>query len=214
MSHPGSTFSVAHRPSAHPPQPRWLQRRPEPAVPVSYAMRPGRANPADFAGRRSAHDSARVLFLDGRSGNVPAVIAGAAGRLRIVLLDAHTDGIAQMVHHLHERHAIHDLLISTADETGCLSLGNSCLTVANLYAYEDELRRIGSALAPTGRIRLLGRGTRTGRSEGALLVMLSRLTGATVEASPLPAHDEASWAVPWPEPSDHGGLEELARKVA
>ena len=150
----------------------------------------------------AAQNTARVLFLDGRSENVPAVIAGAAGRLRIVLLDAHTDGIAQIVHHLSERHTIDDLLISTADETGCLSLGNVCLTVANLYAYEDQLRRIGTALTPAGRIRLLGRGTRTGRGEQALLVMLSRLTGIAVETSPVPAHDETVWAVPWPEPDE------------
>jgi hypothetical protein len=192
--------------------PRWLQRPPASAR-HQLNPHPGTSHiPGPFARNHPARKN-RILFLDGRSGDIPAVIAGCAGRLRIVLLDAHTDGIRQIAHHLNERHAVDEVLISTADETGCLSLGSTRVTVANLYAYEDELRRVGSALAQTGVIRLLGRGMRTDRSEGALLVMLSRLTGAEVAASRMPAHELSNWAVPWTEPAGLGSSRD-ARKVA
>ena len=97
------------------------------------------------------------MFLDGRVENLPAIIQEAAGKLRIVLLDRDADGIRQIAHHLRERRSIEQLFIATAHERGRLSLGCSSLTVGNLYAYEDDLRRIGAALSPTGRVRILGR---------------------------------------------------------
>ena len=143
---------------------------------------------------RSRPFGTRILFLDGRMDELPRIIAGAAGRLTIVLLDANSDGIAQMAHHLRGSSGIDTVMIATCDEAASLSLGSANVTVGNLYAYEDELRRIGAALAPGGRVRLLGRGLRSDRSDQPLLIMLSRLMEATVEASPEPA-----WAIPWEE---------------
>ncbi len=114
--------------------------------------------------------------------------------MRIVLLDRDADGIGQIAHHLRERRSIELVLIATADERGRLSLGCSSLTVGNLYAYEDNLRRIGSALSPTGRVRILGRNGQAESSDKPLLIMMSRLSGAAVEVCPEPA-----WAIPWPD---------------
>jgi hypothetical protein len=133
-----------------------------------------------------------ILFLDSRVENLPAIIREAAGNLRIVLLDRDADGIRQIAHHLRERQSIELALIATADERGRLSLGCSSLTVGNLYAHEDDLRRIGAALSPTGRVRILGRRTQDDSSDNALLIMLSRLSGAAVESCP-----EQAWAIPW-----------------
>lgn len=192
-----------HRPKPTPArglhQPRWLHRPAAPAhegpgrsVDWHYSLPHNRELPQNREPRMASGRS-RVLFLDGRSRNVADMIAGAAGRLHIVLLDAHRDGVSQIVHHLHRRLLIDDLLIAAADEEGCLSLGNARLTVANLYAYEEELRLIGAALAPSGRLRLLGRGLREDRGESALLVMLSRMMGVAVEACRVPVEDLTSW---------------------
>lgn len=179
-------FAASHAPC---PPPRWLQRRPMAAAKAQVRMT-----------IPPAHRSTRVLFLDGRSEDVPAIISAAAGKLQIVLLDRQLNGVKQLAHHLQGRVLLDELLIAAADTTGTLSLGNTDLTVANLYAYEDDLRRIGSFVSATGRIRLLGRGQRADRGDGALLVMLGRMTGVAVEATTEPAHLAAGWSVPWREP--------------
>ena len=126
------------------------------------------------------------------SKNLPAIIREAAGKVRIVLLDRDADGISQIAHHLRERRSIEQLFIATAHERGRLSLGRSSLTVGNLYAYEDDLRRIGAALSPAGRVRILGRNVQSEGVDIPLMIMMSRLSGAAVEACPEPA-----WAIPW-----------------
>ena len=127
------------------------------------------------------------------------VIAAVAGRLAIVLLDAHIDGISQMFHHLRARQGIQNLLISTVDEPSALTLGSASVTVGNLYAYEDTLRRIGNAMRPSGRIILLGRGVHSGRSDAALLAMLSRLAGVAVVDDQRPPEQLADFpAAGWP----------------
>ena len=202
-----STFDPApRRPAiAHP---RWLQRAPRPVTAThpddGSPFRSTRYPAAPFAvastgpagcevrrpalsARASRPSANRILFLDGRTADLTAIITAAAGRLTIVLLDAHSDGVSQVAHHLRGHAGLDAVLIATVDEAGCLSLGSACLTVGNLYAYEDELRRIGGALSPVGRVRMLGRGPRSDGSDKPLMIMLSRLMGATAEACPEPA---------------------------
>ena len=138
-----------------------------------------------------------------------SVIADAAGKLRVVPLDRDCDGIAQVAHHLRERRSIDLLMIAVADERGCLSLGSSRLTVGNLYAYEDNLRRIGAALSPAGRIQILGRNGRIDSCDRPLLIMLSRLAGATVESCAGP-----DWAILRPDLVEHGQRPAGSRMVA
>ena len=204
MRHTGSHEQPSARPGAHSrvhiPPPRWLYRRPAAELkrlgggPLAALTPPLREQRLALL---PAPDKCRILVLDSRGENVPEVIAAHAGKLRIVLLDRDLDGVTQIAHHLQDRASLNELLIAAADTMGTLSLGNTELTVANLYAYEEELGRIGRCMAPGGRIRLLGRGGRTDRNDGALLVMLARMTGVTVEAAGEPAHLAASWAVPW-----------------
>lgn len=193
-------------PSRHSPSlpGRWLRRSlnaPRPPLKPSGWLPP---KPATAAGTGALPDGSNaVLFLDSRVEHLSQVLEHARGRLRIVLLDRETDGLAQIAFHLRERRSIETLLIASADERGQLSLGGTSITVGNLYAFEDSLRRIGSALSPTGRICLLGRRTQSEGIDRPLLVMLSRMTGVAVEAMAMPA-----WTVPWSEwPVEQAGVQ-------
>ena len=104
-----------------------------------------------------------------------------------------------MAAHLRGRSRLETIFIAAADGTGALSLGNAHLSIRTLFAYEEALRDIGSALGPEGRIQLLGRSPNSNGRDSTLLLMLGRLTGATVEASPEPA-----WAAHWDSPEHRG----------
>jgi large repetitive protein len=176
-------------------QHRWLHRASAARPAAPQALRVSAQGPDQkISDHVTFATSPCILFLDSRTENLPAVIRDVAGKLRIVLLDRDADGISQIAHHLRERRAIDQLLISTSDERGRLSLGSSSLTVGNLYAHEDNLRRIGAAMSPQGRIRILGRNVQAESSDGPLLIMLSRLADAPVESCAAPA-----WAIPWPD---------------
>jgi hypothetical protein len=186
----GTSSSRHRRPGSDQAAQSWLRRAAASPSPARSAE--PTAPSQTVLDRHTYAPNPCILFLDSRVENLPAIIRDAAGKLRIVLLDRDADGIGQIAHHLRERRSIELALIATADERGRLSLGNSSLTVGNLYAHEDNLRRIGAALAPTGRVRILGRNGQAESSDKPLLIMMSRLSGATVEACPEPA-----WAIPW-----------------
>lgn len=208
-------------------KPSWLQRTARPLRPPASALMPPTApvnhpaakhpspgpsprptsapgsTPALVAGAPALplpkSSSRRILFLDSRVDNPATVIGCAVGHVPIVLLDAHCDGIMQMAAHLRGRNRLETIFIAAADGTGALSLGNAHLSIRTLFAYEDALRDIGSALGPEGRIQLLGRSPNSNGRDSTLLLMLGRLTGATVEASPEPA-----WAAHWDSPEHRG----------
>lgn len=184
------------RPSAaRVPQARWLQRAPLAPKPQPPAPPPMAAKSAVPTRRpRLPTSGSVILFVDSRAADLNKILELASGSVRIVLLDRDTDGIGQIAKHLRERHAIDAIFIATSDERGRLSLGCSSITVGNLYAHEDDLRRMGEAMSPTGRICLLGRASQSQGGDWPLQVMLSRLTGVTVDMTAEPAA-----GIPWRE---------------
>lgn len=136
-------------------------------------------------------EARRLLVVDSRLPNLADVVAWAAtragGDLKMLVLDPDVDGLSQIERHVRKQGEIDLLMIAAANERGRLTLGCTTLTVSNLFAFEDELHRIGAALSPSGRICVLGRAGRGQWSDTPLQVMLSRLSWAAVEFNPMSA---------------------------
>ena len=141
------------------------------------------------SGDASPSSGRRILFLDSRLETMAEVLEWLTSRphddLTVVILDRDADGIGQIARHVRAIRDVGLLMIAAADERGRLTLGCSSLTVGNLYAFEDDLCRIGAALAPAGRICVFGRASQA-QSDTPLQIMLSRLAWAPVEFSSVP----------------------------
>lgn len=133
-----------------------------------------------------------ALFVDPRCGGKRELLAAAAGKAQTVMLTTSQDGIRQISKHMSGRGAFAGLLIAAADDASSIEIGSTRLTIPGLYAYENELRGIGGALAQGGFVRLLGRGGNR-PNDDILAAMLCRLTGVEVICSEMPAHLDEIW---------------------
>jgi hypothetical protein len=104
-------------------------------------------------------------------------------RIEVLVLDADTDGIAQISAALAGRDNLATLHILSHGANGELRLGSTTLNASTLSARSVEIASWGNALTETGDILLYGCDVAADASGRAFVQQLSALTGADVAAS-------------------------------
>jgi hypothetical protein len=125
----------------------------------------------------------RIVFLDAQVAQHPALLALLPTGVDAVVLDAGSDGLAQMGLHLVGRTGLTAIHIVSHGSPGRLSLGNTTVSSASLLSHGPALRAIGQSLAPDGDLLIYGCQVAAGREGRAFLAALAALTGAHVAAS-------------------------------
>ena len=124
-----------------------------------------------------------IIFIDSRVANYQSFIDGLSQPAEVFILDANSDGLAQMAADLQGRTGIDAIHVISHGSQGALYLGSTVLDSGNLASYGSQLSTIGSSLAETGDILLYGCNVAQGESGLQFISTLAQYTGADVAAS-------------------------------
>jgi hypothetical protein len=124
-----------------------------------------------------------VLFIDAGVPDAAQLAAGAAAGVRVVMLDAGSDGVRQIAAALQGEHDLDSIQIISHGATGQVTLGSTTLDSDNVAGYQDALASWGKALSPDGDLLLYGCDVGRGSAGLAFVDSLADATGADVAAS-------------------------------
>ena len=135
------------------------------------------------AGTETAAPRREVAFVDAALSDHPGLVNQLSPTVEVVVIAAGQDGLAQMADWAADHSGYDAIHIFSHGDTGSLQLGSARIDSAVLEtdaSVQEQLNRIGAALADTGD--LLVYGCRVG-ADGAFIDQLASLTQADVAAS-------------------------------
>ncbi|WP_436177981.1 Ig-like domain-containing protein [Acidovorax sp. LjRoot66] len=125
----------------------------------------------------------QIVFIDSRVPDLQSIIAAAQPGVKVVVLNAAENGVAQMAKALQGEQGLTSISVVSHGNDGVLLLGNGPLHAGNLDQHQADLKAIGDALGPDGDLLLYGCDVGAGEVGGQFLQALAQLTGADVAAS-------------------------------
>jgi len=131
---------------------------------------------------RTLSNPNQIIFLDNNVKVSSSFGSHLDAETELVFLESKSSGIQQITDHLADRQGIESIHIISHGSEGQINIGNTVLNNDNLSSYNDQLSRIGGALAEGGDILLYGCnvGEATGRD---FVAAFADATGADVAAS-------------------------------
>ena len=125
----------------------------------------------------------RIAFIDSHIANHQSLIAQLPQGTQAIILDAHRDGIEQILVALQGKTNLDAIDILSHGSPGTITLGSGVLNNDNLDDYAEQLEQIGQHLKHDGDILLYGCEVAKGAIGQEFIEQLSLLTGADVAAS-------------------------------
>lgn len=153
-----------------------------------------------------------LIFVDARI-EQHALIAASAQGAEVVVLEAGSDGLTQILAALVGRTNLSSIQIFSHGEPGRLILGGSTIDAQALQAGAAQWQAVGEALAADGDLLLYGCDIGAGQIGASFLALLSSLTGADVAAS-ADATGAAALGGDWVLETTIGNVETAAIDVA
>jgi Domain of unknown function (DUF4347) len=154
------------------------------ARPTAVATASATESSADTSSAQAStatrHD---IVFVDNHVSNAQEIIQNLPAGTEVVLLDASTDGWAQMAAYLNGRHDIDSISLISHGAEGAVQAGSVWLTADTLASHADQLRAIGAALSEQGDLLLYGCKVAEGSAGQQLLNQIATLTSADVAGS-------------------------------
>ena len=124
-----------------------------------------------------------VLFIDSRVPDLQKFINAAAPGVKVVVLDAHQNGLDQMIAALQGVKNLQSISVISHGDEGVVLLGNGPLFAGNLEQNQAKLQTIGQSLAKGGDFLLYGCDIGRGEQGANFVNKLAQITGADVAAS-------------------------------
>ena len=129
-----------------------------------------------------------IIFIDGSLKNIDTLVADVTKQLgdtgKVVVLDAHKDGVDQITETLAANKGVQTVQILSHGSDGNLYLGNADLSLKNMdKTYAADFASIKSSLAPNAQILIYGCDFAKTELGDATAHKLADLTGASVAAS-------------------------------
>ncbi|TDR77895.1 DUF4347 domain-containing protein [Paludibacterium purpuratum] len=125
----------------------------------------------------------QVVFVENDVANYQSLIAQLPVGDLVVVLDSHSDGLAQIAQWARAHQGFAAMHIISHGEANDLMLGTLSLSQANLASRQADLTTIGQALQPGGDILLYGCDIAAGQDGAAFIQSLAQDTHAVVAAS-------------------------------
>ncbi|MDR3440647.1 DUF4347 domain-containing protein [Telmatospirillum sp.] len=136
-----------------------------------------------------------VIFVDSRVTDSASLLKDVAPGTEIVTLQASQDGLQQISSYLAQHHEVGSVEILAHGNDGELLLGDTNLTNANINAYADTLKSIGSNLKAGADILVYSCDTAADANGVAFVDTLAQLTGHTVAASSNVTGVDGDWTL-------------------
>ena len=131
------------------------------------------------SGTRDTETVQQIVFIDASVQDAQLLAAGVAPGVRSVILEAGSDGVAQIAAYLtsHDISGLTAIDIVAHGRDGQIALGNGLLSADTIAQYQTELAAIGAALRPGGDIQIYGCDVAQDAAGVAFLDQLSAATG-------------------------------------
>jgi hypothetical protein len=149
------------------------------------------ANAASSQNGNSAEKSvSSLVFVDSAIDDYQFLASGIRDA-RVIVLDAHKNGIEQITEALAVYRQLHTIQLISHGAAGALYLGSSRLDSDNIRAYQHSLKRWGESLAADGDLILYGCNVAAGEKGRAFIRQLEAITRADISASTNPTGDNS-----------------------
>ncbi|SEK79385.1 DUF4347 domain-containing protein, partial [Paraburkholderia caballeronis] len=144
----------------------------------------GRAptNPQDTQHPTSSAQT-QVVFIDPSVANYRTLIAGLPAGTQYVVLDANTDGLAQIAQYLQAHHGVESISLVSHGSDGAIQVGSTWLTNGDLSGYSTQLAQIGAAMNAGGDFLIYGCDVAQQADGQALVQKIAGITHLNVAAS-------------------------------
>ena len=124
-----------------------------------------------------------IVFIESNVADYATLIAGLDPSLEVHVLDAASDGLAQMADILAGRGGIDAIHLVSHGSAGALQLGSLTLDESALQSHQSDLAIIGQSLAADGDLLLYGCNVAQGQTGLEFIGKLAQATGADLAAS-------------------------------
>ncbi|WP_144146744.1 DUF4347 domain-containing protein [Paraburkholderia sp. BCC1884] len=124
-----------------------------------------------------------VVFIDPSVVDYEALIAGLPAGTQYVVLNANTDGFAQIAQYLQTHQGIQSIHLISHGADGEIQAGAAWLNTADLSDYHADLAAIGAAMAPGGDFLIYGCDVAENADGQALVQQIAAITHLNVAAS-------------------------------
>ncbi|SDR21756.1 protein of unknown function [Paraburkholderia fungorum] len=124
-----------------------------------------------------------VVFIDPSVTDYQALIAGLPAGTQYVVLNADTDGFAQIAQYLQTHQGIQSIHLISHGSDGEIQAGAAWLNSSNIAEYSGDLAAIGAAMAPGGDFLIYGCDVAEQADGQALVQQVAALTHLNVAAS-------------------------------
>ncbi|MGN4065834.1 DUF4347 domain-containing protein [Burkholderia gladioli] len=124
-----------------------------------------------------------VVFIDPSVANYQTLIAGLPAGTQYVVLDAGSDGFAQIAGYLRSHQGVESISLISHGTDGAIQAGSTWLTASDFSAYSAQLAQIGAAMKPGGDFLIYGCDVAQQADGQALVQQIAGLTHLNVAAS-------------------------------
>ncbi|MDJ1165207.1 DUF4347 domain-containing protein [Burkholderia gladioli pv. gladioli] len=124
-----------------------------------------------------------VVFIDPSVANYQTLIAGLPAGTQYVVLDAGSDGFAQIASYLRSHQGVESISLISHGTDGAIQAGSTWLTASDFSAYSAQLAQIGAAMKPGGDFLIYGCDVAQQADGQALVQQIAGLTHLNVAAS-------------------------------
>ncbi|CAO3932935.1 DUF4347 domain-containing protein [Achromobacter mucicolens] len=125
----------------------------------------------------------QVVFIDPSVEKYQTLIDGLAPGTQYVVLDARSDGFAQIAQYLQSHPGVDAISLISHGSNGAIQAGSTWLTASSLAAHSADLARIGAAMNPGGDFLIYGCDIAQQADGQALVRQIADLSHLDVAAS-------------------------------
>jgi hypothetical protein len=125
----------------------------------------------------------QVVFIDPSVANYQVLIAGLPAGTQYVVLDAKTDGLAQIAQYLQAQRGVESISLLSHGSDGAIQVGSTWLTNGDLSGYSTQLAQIGAAMHAGGDFLIYGCDVAQQADGQALVQKIAGITHLNVAAS-------------------------------
>ncbi|AHX14982.1 sulfurtransferase [Dyella jiangningensis] len=140
---------------------------------------------ADQAGRDTGAATAThaVVFVDPSVANYQQLVSGLPKGTAVVVLDANSDGLAQMAQYLQQHQGVESIHLVSHGADGEIQAGSTWLNEVDLASHSAALAQIGAAMKPGGDFLIYGCDVAASVDGKALVQHIASISHLNVAAS-------------------------------
>ena len=139
--------------------------------------------------------SKQLVVIDRKVANYQSLIDQLGPSYRYLLLDAESDGVAQIAGYVTANPGFDAIHLISHGAPGQIAIGNASLSEATLGGYTAQLSQIGSSLNTGGDLLIYGCDVVQGIDGQQLITDLARLTRLDVAASANKTGGTGDWVL-------------------